>query len=107
MAEFIAVGVLLILSMGAYWAFSILPRQRDFAKRQSLVRALAEGDEVITAGGIIGKVRNIEGDKGLAYVELADGLEVRVVIASILDTYDPGELAKNAQRGQQEEAVTE
>lgn len=102
MAEFLAVAVILILGMGAYWAFFLFPRQRDFAKRQIMVRALAEGDEVITAGGIIGKVRRIEGDQGLAYVEIAEGLEVRVVIASILERYDPEELAQNARMGQQE-----
>jgi len=107
MAEFIFVAVLLILGMGAYWAFFLFPRQRDFSQRQIMVRALAEGDEVITAGGVIGRIRRIEGDKGLAYVELAEGLEVRVVIASILDTYNPEELAKNAQKGQQQDTVTE
>ncbi|MEM9950691.1 MAG: preprotein translocase subunit YajC [Chloroflexota bacterium] len=104
MAEFLAVGVVLILLMGGYWSFFVFPRQRDFAKRQNMVRALAEGDEVITAGGIIGKVRDIEGDKGIAHVELADGLQVRVIIASILDSYDPEELAKNAQKGRPAEA---
>ncbi|MGB7341483.1 MAG: preprotein translocase subunit YajC [Phototrophicaceae bacterium] len=103
MAEILAVAVIMILGMGGYWAFFLFPRQRDFAMRQNMVRALAEGDEVITAGGIIGKVLKIEGDKGLATVEIADGLEVRVIVASILEQYNPEELAKNAQMGQQAE----
>lgn len=107
MTEFIFVFVLLILGMGAYWAFFLFPRQRDFSQRQNMVRSLAEGDEVITAGGIIGKVRRIEGDKGVAYVELADGLEVRMVTASLLERYDPEELAKNARKGRQAETVAE
>ena len=106
MAEFLFVGVILLLVMGGYWSFIILPRQRDFAKRQSMARALVEGDEVITAGGIVGKVRRIESDEGVAYVEIADGLEVRVVIAAMLEIYDPQELQKNA-RMAQKEAVTE
>ena len=103
MSEFLLVAIFLIFALGAYWAFFLLPRQRDFVKRQRMARSLAEGDEVITAGGIIGKVRRIEGEQGIAYVELADGLEVRVVTASLLDRYDPDELAKNIQKGQQAE----
>ncbi|MEL6403365.1 MAG: preprotein translocase subunit YajC [Chloroflexota bacterium] len=104
MAEFIFVAVLMALGMGAYWSFILLPRQREFTKRQNMARSLVEGDEVITAGGIVGKVMRIESDKGVAYVELADGLQVRVVIAAMLDRYDPEELAKNARMARQESA---
>jgi preprotein translocase subunit YajC len=97
MTEFIFVGVTIILGLGAYWAFSLFPRQRDFAKRQIMARSLVEGDEVITAGGIVGKVRKIDSEMGIAYVELAEGLEVRVVTAALLDRFNPEELAKNAQ----------
>ncbi|GAB5492567.1 MAG: preprotein translocase subunit YajC [Phototrophicaceae bacterium] len=108
MGEFIAVAILLMLAIGGYWAFVLFPRQRDFAQRQNMARTLAEGDEVITAGGIIGKVKSINSAQGIAKIELADGLEVRIVIAAMLERYDPEELAKNAQMGQKEdEAVTE
>ncbi len=107
MGEFLFVAVLLMLGMGAYWAFILLPRQRDFAKRQNMARSLAEGDEVITAGGIIGKVRRINSEEGIAFVELAEGLEVRMVIAAMLDVYNPDELAKNAQMGRQQTALDE
>lgn len=97
MAEFIFVFVTLILGLGAYWAFSLFPRQRDFAKRQVLARSLAEGDEVITAGGLVGKVQQINSEMGVAYIEIAEGLQIRVVTAAILERYNPEELAKNAQ----------
>ena len=103
MGEFIAVAILMMLGLGGYWAFILFPRQRDFAQRQNMARTLAEGDEVITAGGIIGKVMSINSAEGIARVELADGLEVRVVIAAMLERYDPEELAKNARMGQKEE----
>ena len=62
MSEFIFVGITIILGLGAYWSFSLYPRQRDFAKRQVLARSLAEGDEVITAGGLVGRVLEIDGE---------------------------------------------
>lgn len=97
--EFFLVALVLILGMGIYWTMVLMPRQRDFQKRQRVARSLAEGDEVITFGGIIGQVKSLDADKGIAYVEIGNGIVVRVVMASILDRYDPEEIARNAQMG--------
>lgn len=99
MQEIIIVAVILLLGMGAYWSMVIFPKQRDFQKRQRFVRELAEGDEVITAGGLIGRIVNLEAEQGVAYVEIADGLVVRMIAASLLSAFDPEELAKNVRRG--------
>lgn len=97
MEEFAFFGFILLLILGAYWSLVIYPRQYDFSKRQKFVRTLAEGDEVITAGGIIGRVLDIRGDEGIAYVEIADGVVVRMITASLLQPFDPEELARNVQ----------
>lgn len=89
-------ALVLALTMGAYWTMVLFPKQRDFQKRQNFVRTLTVGDEVITAGGIIGRVLNIEAEQGIAVVELADGVVVRMVAASLLSPFDPEELARNA-----------
>jgi len=88
-----------ILFIGGYWVFWLMPRQRDFHQRQRMARSLVEGDEVITGGGLVGKVKRIDSDMGVAYVEVADGIEVRVVTAALIDRYNPDEVAKNAQKG--------
>jgi preprotein translocase subunit YajC len=107
MEEFILVAFVLILGMGAYWSMVIFPKQRDFSKRQRLVRTLAEGDEVITAGGIVGRVIEVRGEEGIAFVEIAPGLKIKVISASILDAFDPEELAENVRKamGDREESA--
>lgn len=100
MPEFLLLIVIMTLALGAYWSLVIFPKQRDFSQRQNFVRALTEGDEVITAGGIIGRVINIHAEQGFAYIEIADGLTVRVITASILGQFDPEELARNIQMAQ-------
>lgn len=107
MQEIILLAFVMALAMGAYWSMVVFPKQRDFQKRQRFVRNLAEGDEVITAGGIIGRVVGLEAEQGIAYVEIADGLVVRMIAASVLTPFDPEELAKNARMGLQEEAPSE
>ena len=103
MQEILIVAVVMLLGMGAYWSMVLFPRQRDFQKRQRFVRTLAAGDEVITAGGIIGRVIDLNADHGVAHVEIADGVVVRMIAASLLSPFDPEELSENARRGLQQE----
>lgn len=107
MQEIVVVGVFLILGMGAWWSMVVFPKQRDFQKRQRFARTLAEGDEVVTFGGLVGKVLNIEGDKGIAYVEVADGVVIRVLTAALMQPYDPEQIAEDARRGLQNEEFVE
>jgi preprotein translocase subunit YajC len=99
MAEFALVAFVLLLALGAWYSFVTFPKQRDFAKRQRLVSALAQGDEVITYGGIIGRVVDIEPEMGITYVEIADGLVVRMLTAAIMQLYDAEAIARSARKG--------
>jgi len=99
MTDLVVLLFFAILFLGGYWVFVLMPRQRDFQKRQRMARDLAAGDEVITGGGVVGKVNRIDSEMGVAYIEVADGIEIRVVTAAILDRYNPEEVAKNAQSG--------
>ena len=74
MQEFVLLGIVLVLGLGAYWSLVIFPRQRDFQKQQKYVNTLNVGDEMITFGGIIGRVMTVEPEKGIATIEIADGV---------------------------------
>jgi preprotein translocase subunit YajC len=102
MAEFGFLLVILLLLMGGYWSFFVYPRQREFNKRQEYVRSLAVGDEVVTFGGMIGRVVDVDGDAGVVYVEIAEGVVVRFVAASVVAEYDAERVAEEAARGIQQ-----
>ena len=102
MQEFVLLGVVLVLGLGAYWSLVIFPRQRDFQKQQKYVNTLNVGDEMITFGGIIGRVMTVEPEKGIATIEIADGVVIRVLAASLMRPYDPEELAASAQLASRE-----
>jgi preprotein translocase subunit YajC len=97
MPEIILFGFIFLLILGAYWALVVYPKQRNFQKRQRYVNTLNPGEEVITYGGIIGKVVEVEADKGIAHVEISDGIIVRLVTAALMQPYDPEALAQSAQ----------
>lgn len=99
MPEFALVAFLLLAAMGVWWSMITFPKQRTFQKRQEFARSLVEGDEVITYGGIIGKVLDIDADMGIAHVEIADGVVIRVLNAAMVQPYDAQKIAENAQLG--------
>src|SRR5262249_6581631 len=60
----------------------IKPQQKRMKEHQAMLTALVKGDEVVTAGGIVGKVTNI-GPNDNVMVEIAKGVEVVVVKSTI------------------------
>jgi preprotein translocase subunit YajC len=104
--EFALLALVMLLGLGAYWAMVIFPKQRDFTKRQRYVRSLTVGDEVVTYGGIVGKVIALEAEKGIAQVEIADGVVVRLVTAALMQPYSAEEFAKAAQLGVEDDVIS-
>ena len=60
-----------------------------------MVDALRRNDQVITQGGLIGKVTKVKDDDEVE-VELADGVRVRVVLSTIASVISKTEPAKDA-----------
>jgi preprotein translocase subunit YajC len=68
--------------IGLLFYFLLYRPQAKRAKEQRLaIAAAAKGDEVTTAGGIVGKVTKVDGD--LVEVEIAQGVKVRVVKSTL------------------------
>ena len=68
-----------------FYFILIRPQQKRAKEHRNLVAALAKGDEVVTNGGILGKVTDV-GDEYIS-VELADNVTVRLqkqAVASVL-----------------------
>lgn len=106
MQEFVLFGFIFLLILGAYWALVVYPKQRDFQKRRKYVSTLNPGEEVITYGGIVGRIIAVEAEKGIAHVEIADGIIVRFVTAALMQAYDPEELTRNARMGEEKLPTT-
>jgi len=105
MQEFALLAFILLLALGAWWSLVVFPKQRDFQKRQRFARSLTRGDEVITYGGVIGKVIDIDAEQGIAFVEIADGVVIRLITAALMQPYDAEEIARNARMGLEENAT--
>jgi preprotein translocase subunit YajC len=60
-----------------FYFLLIRPQQKRAREHQQAIAAVKKGDEVVTGGGIRGKVTKITDDE--AEVEIAQGVRVRVV----------------------------
>ena len=80
-----------VLIFGIMWFLLIRPQQKKVKEHRAMVEALRRGDQVLTAGGIVGKVSKVKED-GEVEVEIADGVKVRVVrstISAVLSKTEP------------------
>jgi len=68
--------VVLIAMLVLFYAMLIRPQRRQIAAHQTLVSALVEGDDVVTAGGIFGTIRRI--DEAIVDLEVAPGTTIKV-----------------------------
>lgn len=62
--------------LGAFYMLLVRPQRRQMAAHAELMRTLSVGDEVLTAGGIFGRVRAI--DETVVEVEVAPGTTLRL-----------------------------
>ena len=68
----------LILIFVIFYFFLIRPQQKKVKEHRDMVKNLKRGDEIITSGGIIGKVDRIFEDDRIE-VEISDGIKVQVI----------------------------
>lgn len=88
----------LALFGAAIYAFLVLPRQRDFRKRQKFVAQLEPGARVVTYGGIVGTVKRVDAAQGLTTLEIADGVEVLIVSAAVMSEFDAEGVSESTQK---------
>lgn len=72
----------LILIFAIMYFLLIRPQQKKVKEHKKMVDALRRGDQIVTQGGLIGKVTKVVDDNEVK-VEVATGTEVRVVRATI------------------------
>jgi preprotein translocase subunit YajC len=68
--------IIIVALFAAMWLFLIRPQRRRQVEQSRMQDTLADGDEILTAGGIHGTVRGIEDD--VVRVEIAPGTIVKL-----------------------------
>ncbi|MBA3898565.1 MAG: preprotein translocase subunit YajC [Sphingomonadaceae bacterium] len=71
-----------------FYVLMIRPQQQAVKTHRAKVDAVKKGDQVVTGGGLVGKVTKVEADH--VEVELAPQVKVRAVKATLSDVIPPG-----------------
>jgi preprotein translocase subunit YajC len=75
----------LVLMFGIFYFLLIRPQQKKAKEHKNMVTALGKGDEIITNGGLLAKITDI--DDNFLTCQIADKVEVKIqrhAIASVL-----------------------
>ncbi len=78
----------LVLMFAVLYFVMIRPQMKRQKEARAMVEALAKGDEVVTAGGMLGRISKI-GDTYLG-VEIAQGVEVQVQRSAVAQVLPKG-----------------
>lgn len=81
----------LIIIFVIFYFLLIRPQQKQQKERKQMLASLKKGDEIITIGGIYGKILNIKDD--VLTLEIADKVRINVTrsaIGNVLSSKDNG-----------------
>ena len=81
----------LILIFGIMYMLLIRPQQKKMRAMKAMIEALRRGDQVLTGGGILGKVVKV-GEDNIIEVEIAEGVKVKVMkhtITQVISKTEP------------------
>ncbi|MBP6030376.1 MAG: preprotein translocase subunit YajC [Sphingobium sp.] len=77
----------LLLIFVVFYFLILRPQSKRMKDHKAKIEAVKKGDQVVTGGGLIGKVAKVE--EGVVEVELAQGVKVRALKSTLTDIIDP------------------
>ncbi|AMR79751.1 MULTISPECIES: preprotein translocase subunit YajC [Cupriavidus] len=80
----------IILMFGVLWFIMIRPQMKRQKEAKAMLEALAKNDEVVTAGGILGRVTKVT-DQYVS-LEIAEGTEITVQKNAVTTVLPKGSL---------------
>ncbi len=79
----------LLLIFVVFWFFLIRPQQKKAKEHREMVSNVRRGDQVVTGGGLFGKVTKVIDDTTVQ-VELAENVRVKVISSTLTDVLAKG-----------------
>lgn len=68
--------LMMVAMFAVFWFLVIRPQSKRAKEHQAMLKAIKRGDQVVTNGGIMGRVARIEGD-GVLLLDIAPNVKVK------------------------------
>jgi preprotein translocase subunit YajC len=78
--------IMIVLMFAVFYLLLIRPQQKKAKEHQKMIDGIGKGEEIVTNGGIIGKVISVSG--GVLTLEIADKVRIRVLRNQISGKFD-------------------
>ena len=78
----------MVLVFGIMYFLIIRPQQKQAKTHKAMIEALRRGDQVVTQGGIVGKVTRLS--EGFLHIEIASGVEVQMQRSAVVQVLPKG-----------------
>ena len=82
--------IMMVLLIGVMWFFMFRPQQKKMKEHQLLISSLKKGDEVMTNGGIMGRIMDL--DNFAVDLEIAKNTVIRVQRGVVVQILPKGSL---------------
>ena len=82
--------VILVVFVAIFYFMLIRPQQKRVKEQQAMLSKLATGDEVVTSGGILGRITDV--GESFVTLEVSDGVRIRVQRGQISQLMPKGTL---------------
>jgi preprotein translocase subunit YajC len=86
--------IVVVVLFAVFWLLIVRPQRRQATEQRELIASLEPGDEIVSAGGLYGVIKSIDGDELI--VEIADGLVVRMARGAVAGLVEPDGEPENA-----------
>jgi preprotein translocase subunit YajC len=83
-----------ILIFAIMWLLIIRPQRQKIKQHEEMVSSLRRGDNVVMAGGLIGKITKVIDDHEIE-LQIAEGVKIKAVRAMVQDVKSKPEPAKD------------
>ena len=80
--------IMMVVFFAIFYLLLIRPQQKQAKEHKQMIESLAKGDEVVTTGGVLGRINKVGDD--FIYLEIAQGLEIKVQKNSITSVMPKG-----------------
>ena len=81
--------IVILVLFALFWFLLVRPQRRRTHEQTELIDSLEEGDQIVSAGGLYGVIKEVEGET--LHVEIADGLVVRMARNAVVGLVEEDE----------------
>ncbi len=81
--------LMMLVIFGIFYFLMIRPQVKKQKEHQAMLGKLGKGDEVITRGGLIGKISGVSDDNTVLVIELQDKVRVRILRSYVEGRWAP------------------